>query len=99
MSGEDPRPFRTREEMEAHLDQLVRDRKDERCDVPDCQRRWKAVRKLTWIQDTGLRPFVVLFFVCPKHLAMPRKQFLKAAPTGIPEMDDAPAVDDVAPFN
>jgi hypothetical protein len=97
MSTDEPRRFNTREQLDQRIDDCVSERTDPTCDVPDCRRRWIAIRKLGW--SAGAETFVVAFFVCHRHLRMPRAKFLKAAPTGIPGFDDAQWVGDVAPHN
>jgi hypothetical protein len=92
------RPFLSQAEMDQHIDDMVRERTDPQCDVPGCQRRWRGVRKLGWSDGVG-PTFLVAYFVCPQHLKMPHEKFLKAAPTGHPGFDNAPAANDVAPWN
>jgi hypothetical protein len=97
MTSDEPRRFRTREELDDGIDDFIRQRTDPKCDVPACRRRWTWVRKLGW--SDGLQTTVISYFLCPKHLKMPQAKLLKEAPTRIPALDDAPNVKDVAPHN
>lgn len=81
---------------QAELDQMIEQQRHEReangpvkCDVPDCPKRWRGIRKLGWESPLGAPLHIVTYFLCNRHMKVSHTKLRKLAPTGLPEFDNA----------